>query len=322
MLTIRPATTDDHPAIWAMLEPAIRAGEVFALPLEMTRQAALEYWFAPAHHVFVAMFEGTVAGAYYVQPNQQGGGSHVANCGYLTAAQMQGQGVARAMCLHSLEQAKSLGFRAMQFNFVVSTNLRAVHLWQSCGFRILATLPGAFHHPKEGFVDTFVMWRDLWRFMLSARESPGVSRVGSARRNNMVVGSETTVQLSEIASNEIALKEIAQIGLTVEDLPLARDFYRDVLGLPLLFEAGTMAFFQCGAIRLMLGTAEKPAPRGGTILYYKVGDLHATCAALEAKGVSFLQTPQLVAKMPDHELWMAFLKDPDENTLALMSEVR
>jgi methylmalonyl-CoA/ethylmalonyl-CoA epimerase len=123
-------------------------------------------------------------------------------------------------------------------------------------------------------------------------------------------------------TSPVQLNEIAQIALTVEDLPRARDFYRDILGMKLLLEAGTMAFFQCGAIRLMLGTAEKPGPRGGTILYYKVAELQQTCAALEAKGVIFLQPAQLVAKMPDHDLWMAFVKDLDENTLALMSEVR
>jgi ribosomal protein S18 acetylase RimI-like enzyme len=161
MLTIRPATTDDYPAIWTMLEPVIRAGEVFALLATMTRASALEYWFHPAHQVFVATLESSIVGSYYLQPNQQGGGSHIANCGYLTAEQMQGRGIARAMCEHSLNQATQLGYRAMQFNFVISTNQGAVHLWQQCGFRILATLPGAFQHPNEGFVDAFVMWRDL-----------------------------------------------------------------------------------------------------------------------------------------------------------------
>jgi methylmalonyl-CoA/ethylmalonyl-CoA epimerase len=128
--------------------------------------------------------------------------------------------------------------------------------------------------------------------------------------------------MTDASETPVQLNEIAQIGLTVEDLPRARDFYRDVLGMPLLFEAGTMAFFQCGSIRLMLGVAETPAPRGGTLLYYRVPNLNHTCTSLEAKGVTFLQPPHLVARMPDHELWMAFLKDPDENTLALMSEIR
>jgi ribosomal protein S18 acetylase RimI-like enzyme len=96
-----------------------------------------------------------------LQPNQQGGGSHVANCGYVTAPWATGRGVARAMCAHSLDRARERGFRAMQFNFVVSTNQRAVALWQSLGFEIIGRLPGAFQHPTAGFVDALVMYRSL-----------------------------------------------------------------------------------------------------------------------------------------------------------------
>lgn len=120
----------------------------------------------------------------------------------------------------------------------------------------------------------------------------------------------------------VHLREIGQVAITVEDLPRAMDFYRDVLGMPMLFAADAMAFFQCGSVRLILGLAEKPGPRGGTILYFRVGDLTQTHAALEAKGVVFVQLPHLVARMPDHELWMAFLKDPEGNVLGLMHEVR
>ena len=120
----------------------------------------------------------------------------------------------------------------------------------------------------------------------------------------------------------VHIEEIGQVAITVDDLPRARDFYQDVLGMPLLFDAGTMAFFRCGSVRVMLGLPQKPEPRGGTILYFRVGDLTRIHAALEAKGVAFVQPPHLVAKMPDHELWMAFLKDPDANVLGLMSEVR
>jgi len=160
-MAIRPATRADDDAIWAMLEPVIRAGEVFALPRDMHREAALTYWFTPEHTVFVAEEEGTIAGTYYIQPNQRGGGSHVANCGYLTAPQAAGRGIAGAMCAHSLDYAKSTGYRAMQFNFVISTNAAAIHLWTRHGFRTLTTLPGAFHHPTEGYVDALIMWRDL-----------------------------------------------------------------------------------------------------------------------------------------------------------------
>jgi L-amino acid N-acyltransferase YncA len=161
MVAIREARPEDQTAVWAMLEPVVRAGEVFALPTTMTCDEAMAYWFAPGHVVFVAELEGAIVGTYYLQPNQQGGGAHVSNCGYLTASRVQGRGIARAMCEHSLELGKTLGFRAMQFNFVVSSNDSAVHLWQTCGFRIVGTLPGAFEHPRLGFVDALVMWREL-----------------------------------------------------------------------------------------------------------------------------------------------------------------
>ena len=127
----------------------------------MQRDAALADWFAPGHEVFVADENGLVIGSYYLRANQSAGGAHVANCGYMTAPWAIGRGVGRAMCAHSLEQARTRGFRAMQFNFVVSTNERAVRLWQSCGFEIVGRLPGAFHHPTHGFVDAYVMYRSL-----------------------------------------------------------------------------------------------------------------------------------------------------------------
>jgi ribosomal protein S18 acetylase RimI-like enzyme len=127
----------------------------------MTSDAILAYWTSPAREVFVAEAEGAVVGTYFITPNQQGGGSHVANCGYVTASESAGRGVARAMCAHSLENARTRGYRAMQFNFVVSTNERAVRLWQSFGFETLARLPKAFLHPVHGFVDALVMHRFL-----------------------------------------------------------------------------------------------------------------------------------------------------------------
>jgi ribosomal protein S18 acetylase RimI-like enzyme len=127
----------------------------------MARDEALAYWFAPHHEVFVAIDDSQVLGTYFLQPNHQGGGSHVANCGYITAPSARGRGVARAMCAHSLDRARERGFRAMQFNFVVSTNESAVHLWRSFGFEAVGRLPGAFQHPNQGFVDALVMYRSL-----------------------------------------------------------------------------------------------------------------------------------------------------------------
>jgi ribosomal protein S18 acetylase RimI-like enzyme len=160
-MLVRTATTTDHDAIWSILEPMIRAGETYTLPIDMSRADALRYWAAPDHEVFVAEDSGSIVGTYFLCANHQGGGSHVANCGYVTAPDFTGRGVARTMCAHSLERAKARGFNAMQFNFVVSTNERAIKLWQSFGFEIVGRLPGAFKHPTQGFVDAFVMFLTL-----------------------------------------------------------------------------------------------------------------------------------------------------------------
>ena len=158
---IRPATPYDRDAIWAILEPTIRAGETYTLPADMQSHEALAFWLAPAHEVFVTEEDGAILGTYFLRSNQSGGGSHVANCGYITAPHATGRGVARAMCAHSLDRARARGFKAMQFNFVVSTNERAVRLWQSFSFEIVGRLPAAFRHPTKGFVDVFVMYRSL-----------------------------------------------------------------------------------------------------------------------------------------------------------------
>jgi ribosomal protein S18 acetylase RimI-like enzyme len=160
-MNIRAAVPSDADAIWAILEPTIRSGETYTLPPDMPRDEALAYWTSPAHEVFVAEHVGEVLGTYFLRANQRGGGSHVANCGYITALGAEGRGIGRAMCAHSLDQARSRGFKAMQYNFVISTNERAVRLWQSFGFEIVGRLPGAFEHPKQGFVDAFVMYRTL-----------------------------------------------------------------------------------------------------------------------------------------------------------------
>jgi ribosomal protein S18 acetylase RimI-like enzyme len=160
-MLIRPATKDDHAAIWGILEPVIRAGETYALPRDMTETEALSYWTAPSHEVFVAQEGESILGTYYLRPNQQGGGAHVANCGYMTAQYATGRGVARAMAEHSLTHAKARGFGAMQFNFVISTNERAIKLWEHLGFVTLCCLPGAFLHPVQGYVDALVMFQTL-----------------------------------------------------------------------------------------------------------------------------------------------------------------
>jgi len=161
MVRVREVGAEDRDAVWAVLEPVIRAGETYTLAPGASRESVLGFWFASGHEVFVAEDDGAVVGTYFLRANHGGGGSHVANCGYVTAMEATGKGVARAMCAHSLEHAKQRGFRAMQFNFVVSSNERAVRLWKSLGFEIVGRLPGAFLHPTAGYTDAYVMYRLL-----------------------------------------------------------------------------------------------------------------------------------------------------------------
>jgi len=160
-MLIRPARPEDRSAIWSVIGPTIAAGETNAIDRDATESEGLAYWLGGDNEVFVAEEEGTILGTYYIRPNQQGGGRHVCNGGYITSSEARGRGVARAMCEHSLDHARARGFRAMQFNFVVSTNERAVRLWQSLGFEIVGRLHGAFEHPALGYVDALVMFRTL-----------------------------------------------------------------------------------------------------------------------------------------------------------------
>jgi len=160
-MLIRPATAADKNAIWTIMEPILRAGETYTLPRDMDKASALAYWFSGEREVFAFWFNGSIVGTYSLQANQKGGGSHVANCGYMTAVTAAGRGVGRAMCAHSLDRARARGFRSMQYNFVISTNERAVRLWQSFGFEIAGRLPRAFEHPTRGYVDAYIMYRDL-----------------------------------------------------------------------------------------------------------------------------------------------------------------
>lgn len=158
---VRPAQTNDAPAIWRIIGPTIRAGETYALDRDMSEAEALAYWMGDDRETFVAEEAGEILGTYYLRPNQAGGGRHICNCGYMTDAAATGRGVARAMCRHSLDHARQRGYRGIQFNFVVSTNERAVALWQSFGFEIVGRLPEAFQHPTRGYVDALVMFRRL-----------------------------------------------------------------------------------------------------------------------------------------------------------------
>lgn len=147
--------------MWEILEPIVRAGETYALPTDWTEEETLRYWSAPGHLVFAAVEAGQVLGTYYLKANGVGGAAHVANCGYATLAEAAGRGVGSAMALHSLDVAREQGFLAMQYNFVIASNVRAVRLWERLGFQIVGRMPGAYRHPRLGLVDALTMHRTL-----------------------------------------------------------------------------------------------------------------------------------------------------------------
>src|SRR5213593_2593755 len=161
MIKIRPATDPDHDAIWRIFHEIVAAGDTYAFDPKMSREEALAYSFRSGTRTYVAEENGGVVGTYILRPNQSGPGSHVANAAFMVARDAEGAGVGRRMAEHCLTEARRMGFRAMQFNFVISTNTRAIHLWDQLGFKIVGTLPGAFRHPEKGFVDVYVMFRSL-----------------------------------------------------------------------------------------------------------------------------------------------------------------
>lgn len=160
-IEIRTAHPQDFDAIWPIFRETVSAGETYTYDRAITRERAFEAWMTTPRQTFVAELDGAVLGTYYIKTNHAGPGSHVCNCGYMVAGAARGQGVASRMCEHSQDVARRLGYRAMQFNFVVATNEGAVRLWKKLGFEIVGTVPRAFQHPSLGFVGAHVMYKWL-----------------------------------------------------------------------------------------------------------------------------------------------------------------
>jgi len=161
MICIRPATQDDFDAIWQIFREVIARGDTYVFAPDTPRADAFAYWFGPGVVTYVAHADGRIVGMYKIVANQRDRGSHVANASFMVSPSEAGQGIGRQMGVHCLQEAKKLGFLAMQFNFVVSTNAGAVALWQSLGFTIVGTLPKVFNHSTLGLVDAYVMYRQL-----------------------------------------------------------------------------------------------------------------------------------------------------------------
>ena len=159
-MLIRTATDADDAAIWALLRDVFRAGETYAVDPDISRDAALAYWRGGAG-CYVVEQGGEIVGTYYIKTNQPGGGAHICNCGYIVSPAARGQGLAAQMCAASQDQARALGYRAMQFNFVLESNASAVRLWHRLGFETVGTIPDAFAHPILGLVRAFVMYKAL-----------------------------------------------------------------------------------------------------------------------------------------------------------------
>ncbi|MFL4474403.1 GNAT family N-acetyltransferase [Paeniglutamicibacter sp. MACA_103] len=162
-MDIRVATDDDWPGLWPIIEEVVRAGHTYCWPMDATEDACRSWWMGkPGGTVYVAVDEdGSIAGTAELHPNQPAAGSHVANAGFMVASQASGRGLGRMLGRHVIEEATAQGFTAMQFNAVVATNAHAIRLWQSLGFNILATIPGAFEHPEHGLVGLNLMYRSL-----------------------------------------------------------------------------------------------------------------------------------------------------------------
>ncbi|MCC7218935.1 MAG: GNAT family N-acetyltransferase [Burkholderiales bacterium] len=158
---IREATREDFARIWPIFREVAAAGETYAYPRDVTREQAAALWMDVPRKTFVFEEDGEVLGTYYIKTNHAGPGDHVCNCGYMVAAAARGRGLATAMCEHSQQVARALGYRAMQFNLVASSNEGAVRLWSKLGFATVGRLPGAFHHPSRGHVDALVMYKWL-----------------------------------------------------------------------------------------------------------------------------------------------------------------
>jgi ribosomal protein S18 acetylase RimI-like enzyme len=161
MIEIRKATATDADKVWDIIKEVIAAGDTYVFDPASSKEKMLGYWFAQNNYTFVAVLNGEIVGTFLIRDNQPDLGSHVANAAYMTSPQVSGQGIGRKMGEVSLEEARRLGYKAMQFNIVIKSNTRAVQLWQKLGFDIIGEIPEAFHHRSNGLTNAYIMYRKL-----------------------------------------------------------------------------------------------------------------------------------------------------------------
>lgn len=161
MVKIRKAADEDRQAVWKIIRIVIAGGDSYVFDPETPKEEMLAYWFSPDKHVYVFEDDGSILGTFWLKPNQPGLGDHICNAAYMVSPDAHGKGIGRQMAEFSFEEARRLGFAAMQFNFVVASNTAAVRLWQSIGMEILGTIPDAFRHKELGLTDAYIMYRRL-----------------------------------------------------------------------------------------------------------------------------------------------------------------
>jgi ribosomal protein S18 acetylase RimI-like enzyme len=178
MLEIRKATEEDKPEIWQIIKNVIATGDTYVFAPDSSEEEMISYWCSPEKHTYVAVWSeqparagildnessklnGHIVGTFFLKANQPGLGAHVGNAGYMVAPEAKGKRVGRRMAEYSIEEARRLGFRSMQFNFVVKSNEVAVKLWQDVGFEIIGEIPEAFDHAQNGLTNAYIMYRKL-----------------------------------------------------------------------------------------------------------------------------------------------------------------
>ena len=161
MLEIRKAAEEDKPAVWQIIKTVIATGDTYTFAPDSTEEEMMAFWFSPDKHTYAALLDNIIAGTFFLKANQPALGAHIANAGYMVAPGNYGKGIGRQMAEWSLIEARRLGFTAMQFNFVVKSNVYAVKLWQDIGFEIIGEIPDAFDHRQNGLTNAYIMYRKL-----------------------------------------------------------------------------------------------------------------------------------------------------------------
>jgi ribosomal protein S18 acetylase RimI-like enzyme len=161
MLEIRKAAEADQDEVWKIIQAVIATGDTYVFAPHSRKEKMLEFWFGAEKETYIAVIDGAILGTFFLKPNQPDLGSHICNAGYMVSAKATGQGIGRKMAEFSLTEARRLGYRAMQFNFVVKSNEVAVKLWLSLGFEIIGEIPEAFQHARHGLTDALIMYRKL-----------------------------------------------------------------------------------------------------------------------------------------------------------------